>query len=242
MVELVSGQPMGRHLRIIVTVVTPPVVTLFVIASLSDYALSFADPPTTLPPTDLNPPKAPPGASVPRPAVWRELIEPHWLQSGDKAFWLNANCAARWLPLTVFGVCLVTSLAAALLQCRRPEWTDEFPRVARGLRKFKEWLPYGSIVLVVLAVGATVNLSFLDPSTDMRRWQAVGLIGGVAVLVTVMSAVLSFIPEVEIDSDKRRPSRTSAKSGLTRAEMSLRQSKQGDANGEENQNQEGTTD
>jgi hypothetical protein len=44
-VQVVSAAAMGAHLRFIVSVLTPPVVMAFIVASLDDLALSLANPP-----------------------------------------------------------------------------------------------------------------------------------------------------------------------------------------------------
>jgi hypothetical protein len=208
--ELVSGMPVGRHLRYIVTLFTPPVVVLFVVASLSDFALTFADPPKILPPEDSAPPQMPPGVPTPIATVSRDVVEPRWLSPGAEPFWSNVNKAAIWLPALVFAICLVACLSAAFLRLRHPGWQDNNRGLASCLRIFKEWIPYAGLALVVVAVGATVNLSTLDPTWGITRGMGVALVGGVAVLLSVMSAILSFLPETGTDTTKPGKNKTPA--------------------------------
>jgi hypothetical protein len=182
LVELVSGTPVGKHLRYIVTLVTPPVVILFVVASLSDFALTFADPPKTN-------------------ATPRDVVKPQWFPGGEQ-FWSDVNCASKWLPAFVFGICLAAFLSAHWLRSKHPSWQDEYPRLACVLRMIKEWIPYASLAVVVIAIGLTVNLSTLDPTWGISRGHAFALVSGVAVLLIVMSATLSFLPETGNDTDK----------------------------------------
>jgi hypothetical protein len=90
-VQVVSAAAMGAHLRFIVSVLTPPVVVAFIVASLDDLALSLANPPN-------------------QPAQPHEPLLPGWTDS-SASLWNFAHTMLTWLIPTVLAICLSVWLA-----------------------------------------------------------------------------------------------------------------------------------
>ncbi|MDX1879256.1 hypothetical protein SBE55_15685 [Mycolicibacterium sp. 141076] len=159
-VQLVSAVSLGAHFRFVVSVVAPPIVILFVVASLPDLALASAKPP------DAN----------------VDLLIPQW-SGGGESFWNATKSASTWIPLAMLVLCLVVWFLA------RSRRTAHKPRrlVPAGLTA----LPYGSLVLVVYAVGRSLSGSHLGPGAYLDPVEAWILVGVCTTVVAAQSLFLS---------------------------------------------------
>lgn len=179
-VQLVSAASLGAHVRFIVAVLAPPVVVLFIVASLDDLALSLA-----------RPPKGPiePG----RP------LTPGWTASSTD-LWTFAHSVMLWLIPVVAAVCLTLWLAG--FRWRRADGNPG--RVgavlANGVSAALIYLPYTSLALVAYAVWRTTMLGRVEAGAHIGAGQAKLLILTCTVVVVLQSATLSFAR-----GDDRRP-------------------------------------
>jgi hypothetical protein len=116
---------LGTHFRLIVAVLTPPVVVAFIVASLDDLALSLANPPD-------------------QPAEPHEPVLPGWTDS-SASLWNFAHGVMTWLIPTVLGICLALWLAG--FRWRRAG--DASGSVGTALSKVVSaaltYLPYASL-------------------------------------------------------------------------------------------------
>jgi hypothetical protein len=155
-VQLVSASALGSHIRFIVSVITPPIVVVFVLTSLDDLALSLAGPPEAT------------GVSGP--------LEPQWT-AASKSLWDNANAVGIWLTLAVVAVC--AAVWGWGIRLRRAEGSPAKLVVATQVG-----LPYLSLALVLYTVWRALSLSPIDPSAHIspaEAWWLVGISVAVAV-------------------------------------------------------------
>ena len=171
-VQLVSAAALEAHLRFIVAVITPPIVTVFIGASLSDLALSLAKPPA-----DPNP---------------HGPLRPMWTDSSH-LLWDRARFWSLWLTLGVFVGCAVAWLLGLLI-VRRAKGT---PR--RGFSTVLLCLPYASLLLVIYAVCRSISFSSLEPGKHISVPEAWWLVGVSVVLIVAQSVCISFVRGADRD-------------------------------------------
>ena len=170
-VQVVSAAAMAAHLRFIVSVLTPPIVVAFIVASLDDLALSLANPPDRSPQPDA-------------------ALLPGWTDS-SASLWNFAHSMLTSLIPTVFAICLSVWLAG--FRWRRAG--DSPGRMGSALTRIVSgaliYLPYASLALVGYVVWRTASLSRLEAGAHIGAGQAKLLVLVCTVVVVLQSASLS---------------------------------------------------
>ncbi len=171
-VQLVSAAALGAHLRFIVAVLAPPVVVAFIVASLDDLALSYANPPD-------------------QPNEPHEPLMPGWTET-SASLWSFAHDTMTWLIPLVLALCLALWLIG--FRWRRADGSPG--GVGSALSKVVSaaliYLPYTSLALVAFAVWRTAMLGRLQAGAEIGAGQAKLLVLVCTVVVVLQSATLSF--------------------------------------------------
>jgi hypothetical protein len=198
-VQLVSAVSLGAHFRFIVAVLAPPVVVAFIVASLDDLALSYANPPG-------------------QPNEPHQPLLPGWTAS-SASLWTFAHNVMTWLIPGVLALCLLLWLAG--FRWRRASGTPGTVgrAIARMVSAALIYLPYTSLALVAFAVWRTAMLGRLEAGAQIGAGQAKVLVLVCTVVVVLQSATLSFArgddrpPEFEASADEG-PSSPAVDGGL----------------------------
>lgn len=163
-VQLVSAASLGAHMRFIVAVIAPPIIVVFVLASLDDLALSLAGPP-------LNP-------------LPHKPIEPTWTPS-SRLLWDRTKSMSPWLISSVFVVCAVMWWRG--ISVRRADG-----KPSRPMSMAMTALPYVSLALILYVMWESMSLDTLDPGAHISPRQTWWLVGISVAIVLAQSACLSF--------------------------------------------------
>jgi hypothetical protein len=163
-VQLVSAASLGVHIRFIVAVITPPIIVVFVCASLDDLALSLAGPP--------------------RNPLPHRPIEPDWTASG-RLLWERAETLQPWLISAVFVAC------AVMWWLGRSVRRDD-GKPARPMALAMSGLPYAGLALVLYATWRSMSLPPLDPGGRISVSEAWWLVGLSVAMAIAQSGCLSF--------------------------------------------------